>query len=67
MNSTRANKFLAQIDPDLYISKAEGVWYLLGGSNEKYNPEVERCLHVVRLSDLTEGDLLLKLEELRIP
>lgn len=64
MNKTAADKFLKSIDPDLFIDKAEGVWYLLGGSDDRYNPFVERCLHIVRLSDLSERDLQLKIDEL---
>lgn len=64
MNRNEANKFLAKIDADLFVNKAEGVWYLLGGDDNKYDPYVERCLHVVRASDLTEDVLKWKIEEL---
>lgn len=64
MNRNEANKFLAKIDADLFVNKAEGVWYLLGGDDNKYDPCVERCLHVVRASDLTEDVLKWKIDEL---
>jgi hypothetical protein len=55
MTPVQAKRYLAKTGhPDLYVSKAEGVWYLLGGDSPKYNSRVERCLHVVRTSDLTE-------------
>lgn len=65
MNALEARSFLRKIGhPDLHVSKAEGVWYLLGGDYPKYNSKVERCLHVVRLSDLTEKVLRWKVDEL---
>jgi len=64
MNTSQANKFLAEAGfPDLFLHKAEGVWYLLGDEGV-VNHAVERCLHVCRLSDLTEQILRWKLAEL---
>lgn len=64
MNVSKANKFLAAAGfPDLTVNKAEGVWYMIGDEGV-VNQHVERCLHVVRLDDLTEEVLTWKLNEL---
>lgn len=64
MKAAQANAHLAQAGfPGLFVSKAEGVWYLLGDDGV-INPAVERCLHVVRLDDLTPEVLNWKLKEL---
>ena len=66
MTRAQANNWLAARGfPELEVDKAEGVWYLIGGlDDERIDQRMERCLHVVRLSDLTEADLQSKLEEL---
>lgn len=65
MNSKQAANFLSSIGhSELSLHKAEGVWYLIGGSDEAYKGDVERCLHVVRLEDVTEDCLRWKVEEL---
>lgn len=64
MNVASANKFLSSAGfPGLFVSKAGGIWYLLGDDGV-VNLSVERCLHVVRLADLTKEVLTWKLEEL---
>ena len=64
MNRNQADLFIARMGfPGLVISKAEGVWYIIGDEGV-VNHNVERCLHVVRLSDLTERDLRWKVQEL---
>lgn len=66
MNNRKADEYLANRGyPGLFIAKAEGVYYLLGDEGV-LNHAAERCLHVVRLSDLTEKDLEWKLRELTI-
>lgn len=66
MNSaSAANKYLASLGhPELFVNKAEGVWYLLGGDDSRYDPFVERCLHTVRIDDVTPDVLRWKLDEL---
>lgn len=66
MNKSSANKLLAALGHgDLEVSKAEGVWFIVGAHDpSKYDVSVETCLHVVRLSDLTESDLLEKIAKL---
>ena len=64
MNKSQANAFIARAGfPGLSVHKAEGVWYLIGdeGVIDQY---AERCLHVVRLSDLSGDVLTGKIEEL---
>lgn len=67
MTRKQANSWLAARGfPGLEVSKAEGIWYLVGGHGDPriVNFGVDRCLHVVRLADLTEQDLSSKLDEL---
>lgn len=66
MNAAQANAWLAaQGFPCLEVSKADGVWYVVGGhEDERIARSVERCLHVVRIEDLTEDLLGQKLNEL---
>lgn len=66
MTRAGANRWLsAQGFPALEVDKAEGVWYVVGGGDDtRIDQSVERCLHVVRLADLTESDLAAKLDEL---
>lgn len=45
------------------VSKAEGVWYLIG-CEEQYDGTVERCLDAVRLDQITPEVLDWKLTEL---
>jgi hypothetical protein len=60
----QANRWLAVNGaPGLELSKAEGVWYVVGDEGV-VNHAVERCLHVTRLEDLTETMLRWKVEEL---
>jgi len=67
MNKAQANAFAASKGfPGLTVSKAEGVWYLVGDEGVS-NEYVERCLHIVRLADLTEDVLSWKIEELTAP
>ena len=64
MNAKSANNLLSKSGfSGLFVNKADGFWYLLGDDGVK-NLNVERCLHVVRLSDLTEDVLAWKLNEL---
>lgn len=64
MNKTQANNFLAKAGyAGLIVDKAEGVYYLIG-EEAGIDWSVDRCLHVVRLSDLTEDQLTYKLSEL---
>jgi hypothetical protein len=64
MNREQANKHLENAGfPGLFVSKADGVWYLLGDDGVTHQ-EVERCLHVVRLDDMTVETLNWKLGEL---
>ncbi len=66
MKAEQANAWLAaQGFPALSVNKAEGVWYMTGGEDdERIDQSVERCMHVVRLADLTEEALQWKLREL---
>jgi hypothetical protein len=51
--------------PELFVQKAEGVFYLCGGhEDQRINQTIERCLHVIRWSDLTFDTLRWKLKEL---
>lgn len=51
--------------PSLSVDKAEGVWYIVGGGDDpRIDQSVERCLHIVRLADLTPVVLRSKLDEL---
>ncbi|QYW02164.1 hypothetical protein CPT_Sonora_063 [Stenotrophomonas phage Sonora] len=64
MNVKSANKYVADRGyPGMEVSKADGVYYLIG-REELFDGSVERCLHVVRASDLTENVLDGKLVEL---
>jgi len=64
MHVKQANCYLASKGyPDLFVNKAEGIWYLLGDEGVVHQ-DVERCLHVCRLSDLTSEVLDWKLKEL---
>lgn len=64
MNRAQANKWLAaQGFPALEVDKADGVWYVVG-EDTRIDETVERCLHVVRVADLTEDALRWKLDEL---
>ena len=47
----------------LFVHKAEGIWYLLGDEGV-VRDDLERCLHVVRLADLTSDIVIAKAEEL---
>lgn len=66
MTRAEANRWLAaQGFPALEVDKAEGLWYLIGGLDDaRLDQSRERCLHTVRLSDLTEETLRWKLDEL---
>ena len=64
MNKQQASKYLTQAGfPGLFIDKAEGVWYLLGDEGV-VDQSVERCLHAVRLEDVSVDMLRSKLCEL---
>lgn len=53
--------------PNLSVDKAEGVFYLVGGTDDdRINQYLERCLHIVRWSDMTFDVLEGKLEELKM-
>lgn len=65
MTRDEANRYLVRAGyPDATVNKAEGVWYLLGDDPSFVNHSVERCLHVVRLGDLTPATLDWKLRQL---
>lgn len=64
MTRHEANKYLKAAGfPGLEVDKADGIWYLVGDDGV-VNQAAERCLHVVRLSDLDESTLRWKLNEL---
>lgn len=55
-----ANRLLERTGyPGLEVSKAEGVYYLVGDEGV-VNHDIERCLHVVRIKDLDQHWLLFK-------
>lgn len=66
MNKNAANRYLANLGfPELEVDKAEGVYYIVGGrDDDRIDQFIERCLNVVRLSDLSTSDLDWKLREL---
>lgn len=50
--------------PGLELWKHDGIYYLVGDAPQVVNHRVERCLHVVRLSDITPAILDSKIAEL---
>lgn len=67
MNLRQAQAFLdSKGFPNMDLLKIAGVYYLLGGDEDSRlpNQDVERCLHIVRQTELTPEVLTWKLEEL---
>lgn len=66
MTRNQANRYLADRGfPDLEISKADGVWHIVGGHDDpRISDEPERCLHVCRLEEVTASVIERKLGEL---
>lgn len=61
MNRIKANKFLKANGFDMEIDKFEGIWFMVNANTGIGKPVLstdEACMHIVRLSNMTEADLL---------